>query len=333
MIWLSFWEGHGWAASRKWAPEATFIARNSVGDNLTADFKAELAPNVVALPAGQQDNLNSFWAPDSTCVLYLLDFFHWLILASFIAECGLVAFCWHRRHNVVGRTSQLRLTISIDAVYKFINEYTGSKIPQHDIQNQSASKCLDMVRHAKGGLPIVKLNELPKPGGISQDHCPVDLSRNWKLIASEDPFNPGGCDRNCFQRACVLCLGRPWTDNRMLTDVAYSSSHVSPSLQSSTVKFFCCSCPCCFSPSLRLSPGAVPWQSWYARLIREYFVYWCLLVQCDLMWFASCVFICRMCVLFEFSVSNFKLDVTVMATMHCDFEAHDAIDVELGGFP
>jgi hypothetical protein len=40
-----------------------------------------------------------------------------------------------------------------------------------------------------------------------------------------------------------------------------------------------------------------------------------------------------MCVLFEFSVSNFKLDVTVMATMHCDFEAHDAIDVELGGFP
>ena len=150
------------------------------------------------------------------------------------------------------------LQISIDAVYKFINEYTGSKIPQHDIQNQSASKCLDMVRHAKGGLPIVKLNELPKPGGISQDHCPVDLSRNWKLIASEDPFNPGGRERNCFQRACVLCLGRPWTDNRMLTDVAYSSSHVSPSLQSSTVKFFCCSCPCCFSPSLRLSPGAVP---------------------------------------------------------------------------
>ena len=46
------------------------------------------------------------------------------------------------------------------------SDQSGSQIRQHDIQNQSATatKCLDVVRHTKGGLPIVKLNKLPKPG-------------------------------------------------------------------------------------------------------------------------------------------------------------------------
>ena len=96
----------------------------------------------------------------------LSDLFHWfhLLLNTVWLNCvDIVGTMLSEAHH----SSDLLIDVYSCSIH-FFNVYTGLQIPQHDIQNQSATKCLDVVRHAKGGLPIVKLNKLPKPGGILQ---------------------------------------------------------------------------------------------------------------------------------------------------------------------